>query len=158
MVFRTAIEPEKSYRYPFPDKPRRLVLNGPHRRPGESGTVLEVSLTAPGGLRFPGSARLSEQADDLLRAGAAATVQALSCALAVRGVELRLIDAAPVETSVQRSVAVVVRALYRRHHFTLLGFCPLEDDPATSAATAVLNATGRLLIEIGDEGRATGDE
>ncbi|MBI4419344.1 MAG: hypothetical protein HY560_00830 [Gemmatimonadetes bacterium] len=82
---------------------------------------------------------------DGLRAAARAAADAVTEAIGIEGVSVRVRGVQQVDAFGQTVVIVSVAASRDGKHQTLLGVCDTADEPVRAAALAVLNATNRFL-------------
>ena len=85
--------------------------------------------------------------DNELRAASQATLDALRQVVKAKHlpVTFELAEVSAFEAFGKPGVMVSIKAEHKQQLRSLLGFSPLEEDPARSAAVAILSATNRFL-------------
>ena len=108
---------------------------------------ISVELMRPDESSYVGSAEgpSSDSDLDLSRAGAEAAAQAVVSAVGAKGAEVRVEALERVSLFGRDIVVVSVVATYRGQTYSLFGVAPVQKDPATAGALAVLSATNRVL-------------
>ena len=105
----------------------------------------QVELERPGSGAYVGSADVSGDELDVLRAGAQAAAQAVQQAADSEDARVEIRDLELVKAVGQTVVIVSVDASLKGETRSLFGVCQVQDDPATAAAMAVLSATNRVF-------------
>lgn len=108
---------------------------------------VSVELLRPDEASYVGRAErpFSDSDLDLSRAGAEAAAEAVVSASGAEGTEVKVEALERVSLFGRDIVIVSVMATYRGQTFSLFGVSPVQDDPATAGALAVLSATNRVL-------------
>ncbi len=108
---------------------------------------VRVRLDLPSGGSYVAVADGPSGPDQELRSAAGATLDALRQLVKARklAVTFELAEVAAFEAFGKPGVMVSIKAEYKDQVRSLLGFSPMEEDPARSVATAILGATNRFL-------------
>lgn len=132
-----------------------------HRQPGErvrfygaqripltgNKCRVRVRLDLPSGGSYTAVADGPSGPDHELRTAGEATLDALRQLVKAKNlpVTFELAEVAAFEAFGKPGVMVSIKAEYKSQLRSLLGFAPMEEDPARSAAVAILGATNRFL-------------
>jgi hypothetical protein len=114
--------------------------------PGDK-CLIRVRLDLPSGGSYVATAEGPSGLDHELRAAGRATLEALSQVVKERNLQVtfELAEVSAFEAFGKPGVMVSVKAEHQHQWRSLLGFSPLEEDAARSAAIAILSATNRFL-------------
>ena len=108
---------------------------------------VRVRLDLPSGGSYVAVAEGPPGPDHELRSAGRATLDALRQLVKARNlpVTFELAEVAAFEAFGKPGVMVSIKAEYKNQVRSLLGFSPVEEDPARSVAVAILSATNRFL-------------
>jgi hypothetical protein len=108
---------------------------------------VRVRLDLPSGGSFVATVEGPAGADAELRTAGEATLEALRQVVQARklAVTFELTEVAAFEAFSKPGVMVSVKAVHQEQVRSLLGFSPVEENPARSVALAILSATNRFL-------------
>ncbi len=111
---------------------------------------VRVRLDLPSGGSYVAVAEGPSGPDQELRSAGEATLDALRQVVVARNLPItfELAEVAAFEAFGKPGVMVSIQAEYQNQARSLLGFSPMEEDPARSVAVAILSATNRFLAVV----------